>query len=241
MDFSVLISSSVVAGLVGALIALRNSERKIQVENVTGERAKWRAAMRELAADLAASAQAQNQQKVVLLSGQLELNLNPFDEEDKALVTSARNLASGEKLDEHTREFWGRMALLLKHDWDRAKREAQPWFFRRNEPHRVPYCDHLRGNSAAKPSVTSWRKQAALVWNFITLSISAGIIFFLVAGLAEPFQQLVKIFNDSTTEKPMGAWFQFIGWSVLCGSMWSAAYLWFKGSEKKFLEIWFDK
>lgn len=241
MDFAAFISSSVVAGLIGALVAVRNSERKIQVENVTAERAKWRTVMRTLAADLTVAAQINDQQKVALLCGQLELNLNPFDREDQALVVTAKRLSDSDKVTDHLKEFGVRMALLLKHDWDRAKREAQPWFYRGNEPRRVPYCEYLCGMSVAPSSAPLSRKRGALVWYFMMLSFSAGIIFFLATGLVDPFQKWVKIFNDPAIEKSIGAWVQFAAWSVFCGSMWSAAYLWFKGSEKKLLENWFSK
>jgi hypothetical protein len=241
VDFSVFLSSSAVAGLVAALVAVRNSERKIQVENVTGERAKWRGAMRKLAESLLEAAHAGNQQDVSLHCSQLALNLNPFDAEDKVLVIAAKQLASAENREAQAEEFTTRMALLLKHDWDRAKREAQPWFYRGKEPRRVPYCEYACNKSAAISPATAPRKRGSLALYFLTLSFSAGIIFFLAVGLTEPFHELVKIFNDPTIEKPIGAWAQFVSWSVLCGSIWSAAYLWFKGSEKKFLEIWFGK
>ena len=133
--------------------------------------------MRSLAADLTEAAQAKDQQRVALLCSQLELNLNPFDREDQALVIAARILSDPVKLDDHTREFGVRMTLLLKHDWDRAKREAQPWFFRGNEPRRVPYCEHLCGKPAATSSATVAGKNGILVWYFTTLSFSSGIIF----------------------------------------------------------------
>ncbi|OWG18395.1 hypothetical protein KDK82_1874 [Delftia sp. K82] len=133
------------------------------------------------------------------------------------------------------------MALLLKHDWDRAKREAQPWFYRGNEPLRVPYCEYLFGMSIAPATAPLWRKRRTLVWYFMTLLFSAGIIFFLATGLVDPFQKWIKVFNDPVVEKPIGAWVQFAVLSVFYGSIWSAAYLWFKDSEKKFLENWSSK
>ena len=86
MDFSTVLSSTVVAGLVAALVSLRSSERKIHVENVTQERAKWRKAMRELANALIKAAREGNTRDIELQCAQLVLNVNPFDAEDKALV-----------------------------------------------------------------------------------------------------------------------------------------------------------
>lgn len=240
MEFSTVLSSTVLAGLVAALVSLRSSERKIHVENVTQERAKWRGVMRALGDALIKAAREGDTKKVERLCAQLALNVNPFDAEDKALVEIAKKFSEATDLDGHFVEFTDRMALLLKHDWERAKREAHPWFFRGGEPRRVPYCEFKAAVCAPiavrKPKSSWW-----LVAYFGMLAFSAGIMFFLAAGLTEPFQELLKIFNDAKVEKSAGAWIQFVFWSVLCGSIWSAAYLWFKGSEKKFLDIWFSK
>jgi hypothetical protein len=240
LDFSTVLSSTVVAGLVAALVSLRSSERKIHVENVTQERAKWRKAMRELANALIKAAREGNTRDIELQCAQLVLNVNPFDAEDKALVEAARKLSGATELDGCVSELTDRMALLLKHDWERAKREAHPWLFRGDEPRRIPYSEYKASTqtpTVVKKTKSSWWLAAY----FGTLAFSAGIMFFLAVGLTEPFHELVKIFNDAKTEKPVAAWFQFVYWSVLCGSIWSAAYLWFKGSEKKFLDIWFSK
>ncbi len=42
MTFTELFSSAVLSAMVAALVTLRSSERKIEIENVTQERAKWR-------------------------------------------------------------------------------------------------------------------------------------------------------------------------------------------------------
>lgn len=80
-----------------------------------------------------------------------------------------------------------------------------------------------------------------LLYYFVTLGFSAAIMYFLVVGLNEPFHTLIKEFNDPTKEKSFSAWAEFLSWSLFYGSIWSAAYLWFKGSEKKFLDRWFSK
>lgn len=241
MDPTIILSSTVVAALVVALVSFRTNERKLHVENVTQERAKWRSAMRDLTDAIIKAARAKDCQRVTLYCVQLTLIVNPFDAEDKALTQAAEQLATAEDKDALVREFTDRMALLLKHDWEHAKREARPWFFRGKVPRRVPYSEFKSSESLAQLPATLRRRPLALVAYFAALSLSAGIIFFLAVGLTEPFQKLVRIFNDPNVDKPVGAWLQFVYWSVVCGSMWSAAYLWFKGSEKKFLELWFAK
>jgi len=197
--------------------------------------------MRELSNAIIKAAQAGSSQEVLSCRAQLALNVNPFDVEDSALVQSAENLAVLTDAGNQVQEFTDRMALLLKHDWERAKREAHPWFFRGSEPKRVPYCEY----KCAAPAILSIVSKSSRAWtllaSFGALSFSAGIIFFLAAGLTEPFQNLVKLFNDPKIDKSTRDWAGFVFLSVVCGSMWSAAYLWFKGSEKRFLEIFFSK
>lgn len=242
MDYlPVFLSSSVVAGLVAALISLRTSERRLQIENITKERAKWRKAMRDLADAIIKSATAKDSSQVHSLSGQLSLNLNPFDDEDTQLIRVARSLEGKDDISESIQEFVDRMSILLKHDWDRAKREAKPWFFRGSEPRRVPY-NEFRLNMKSSPSAqTTSQRNLTLIGYVAMLMISAAILFFLAAGLVEPFKKLALYFNDPRTEKPVAGWLQFLLMSGLVGSVWVWAHLWFKGCEKKFLEVWFSK
>lgn len=47
------LGSALIAGLVSAFISLRISERRIQIENITQERAKWRENIRKSAREVA--------------------------------------------------------------------------------------------------------------------------------------------------------------------------------------------
>ncbi|WP_406625930.1 hypothetical protein [Acidovorax sp. SDU_ACID1] len=85
------------------------------------------------------------------------------------------------------------------------------------------------------------KKTIPLFGYFLSTMLAAGILFFLAAGLAEPFKELVLLMNDKTTEKTTSEWLVFIILSIIAGTMWTGAWLWFKGSEKRFLEIWFSK
>jgi prolyl-tRNA synthetase len=54
------------------------------------------------------------------------LNLNPVDAEDTAILNAIDRLSQSEQLDEKLlQELSDRIALLLKHDWERAKVEAK--------------------------------------------------------------------------------------------------------------------
>lgn len=228
------------AGLVAAFVALHSSERKINMENITHERAIWRGEMRKLADAITKAARDGDANEVKRQYIQLMLNLNPFDTEDMDIVAAANGLIGSKDLDTALDELSERMALLLKHDWERAKREARPWFFRRSEPKRTLYADH-KGTTAAATIIAKRKTWGPLAMHFGGLTLSAGIMFFLAAGLSEPFRDLVVMFNDPKANKPLIDWFAFISLSVIFGSLWSGMYLWFKANEKRFLDILLSK
>lgn len=124
-----LLSSAVVSSLVAALVTLRSGERKIEIENVTQERAKWRDKVRLTALQVHQAAVAGDLLKVAELHLTFELILNPNDGEDNQLLGCIKKLEGGDAPQSHLPEFSKRVALLLKHDWDRAKLEAKPWPF----------------------------------------------------------------------------------------------------------------
>lgn len=241
MDLPTFLSSTVVAGLVAALVSLRTNERNIRITNVTQERAKWRKEIRELADEILKAGRAKDDVKLKLLCAQLSLNLNPFDSEDKSIVEAASRLTAADISEPKIVEFVDRVALLLKHDWDRAKYEAEPWYSQSREPDRVSYCEFKRAAPIPQKPQRSFKHRIRLLYYFVTLGFSAAIMYFLVVGLNEPFHTMIKEFNDSTKEKSFSAWAEFLSWSLFYGSIWSSAYLWFKGSEKKFLDRWFSK
>ena len=241
MDFTVLLTSTVVSALVAALVTLRSSERKIQVENITQERAKWRKSMRELADELVKAAKSNDKVKTECVSAQLVLNLNPFDEQDLQLACAARNLSGEDDINVRIEEFVTRLSLLLKHDWDRAKRESMPWFHRGTSTRRVPYSELICKTQRNNGNYDLKRQRGNLVVYFGMLTLSAALLFFLAVGLTEPFKMLVVYFNDPKPAKPFAEWIVFLLLSGMVGFVWAGAYLWFKGCEKKFLEIWFAK
>ena len=52
-----------------------------------------------------------------------QMILNPKDKEDEGIIDCIRVPSCGEELNK-AEEFSERVSLLLKHDWERAKREA---------------------------------------------------------------------------------------------------------------------
>lgn len=141
MNYELLLTSAVVSALVSGFVSLRASERKIQIENITQERAKWREKIRLNAEKVhqAAGIKSAEDRKIPLSELRLvfELLLNPTDPEDVAIIRCIEGLSNCTEPDKRLPEFSRRVAYLLKHDWERAKKEAKPWWWRPfNKPRR---------------------------------------------------------------------------------------------------------
>ncbi len=120
----IILTSTVLAAIVSGLVALLASERRIAAENVIQERMKWRDKIRDLASCVHKELVRVEIDAVKLteLRAKLTLHLNPHDKKDQQIL---RLIASDGIC--RADEFTQRVALLLKHDWERAKREASLW------------------------------------------------------------------------------------------------------------------
>jgi hypothetical protein len=142
------IAATVLAGAVGgflaALVTLFGrffAERlRIAEENVTKERAKWRDSVRRLVLTAVTTS---DQAKLAQAWVGLALRMNPAESEhrdDRELVARVRslcdpNLADRERVKERIVAL---AAHILKHDWERAKWEANHWFWQ-DEPQQTRY------------------------------------------------------------------------------------------------------
>jgi hypothetical protein len=119
-----LLASGFVAAVVAGVVALLNSERQLAAENVIRERKDWREKIRKLAAKVyhAFISGESDENKFRVLRAKLALRLNPHDAEDQKILelVAPGNAARAD-------EFNQRVSLLLKHDWERAKRDASLW------------------------------------------------------------------------------------------------------------------
>lgn len=143
MDLAPFLSSAVVAALVAALVSLRTAERRIQIENITQERAKWRDKIRHNALLVHRAAIANETALLFELQLIFALLLNPHDAEDIAILGALKDIHSAQDAASALPEFTARIAYLLKHDWERAKAEAKPWWSRPNPPERTSYKQTL--------------------------------------------------------------------------------------------------
>jgi len=90
MDWATVVTTAATSGVISAVVtgffARRTSERTIQIENITRERAKWRDKIRELALAVHKAARERNAASLSELRLCLSLNLNPTDTEDAGIL-----------------------------------------------------------------------------------------------------------------------------------------------------------
>lgn len=127
------VSLTAVGGWFASFIAFRKDERAVQLEQVTSERTKWRDNMRKLCEEIAI-AHVENRAsaiptKVASLRARLATSINPKDKiYDGTILTHYDLLFSGKTDDLEV--FVHRIALLLKHDWERVKWECTPIYIK---------------------------------------------------------------------------------------------------------------
>lgn len=153
MDIATVLSSGVVAGLIAGLVTLRTSERIIAIENITKQREVWRDKVRSKSLDVTNAIESKNISKLCGLYTEFSHLLNPEDAEDIAILKLLFIFKSGNFEECLHIEFTERVSLLLKHDWERAKREAKTWFFFTKEPERVKYNDFEHQREAANKQI----------------------------------------------------------------------------------------
>jgi len=115
-----------IGGLVAAYVTFWNAERKITVDNITKERAKWREKIRELALEVHKAIESEDALKLSELKNQFRLHLNPTDEKDNNIL-GLIGLSEKDK-NKQAEQFSICVSYLLKHDWERAKLESKPIF-----------------------------------------------------------------------------------------------------------------
>ena len=127
------LSIAVVGGWVASFIGFRKDERSVQLNQITEERKKWRDNMRKLSAEISAlyieNKTTPSPREVAALRATLATSINPKDlKNDGAILSHYDRLFSAESDDLSV--FNHRIALLLKHDWERVKWECMPLYLK---------------------------------------------------------------------------------------------------------------
>jgi hypothetical protein len=141
MDFGMVLGSGVVAGLVAGLVTLRASERKIAMEHITKQREIWRNRIRTKSLNVTTSIENKSISRLSELYTEFFHLLNPTDQMDIEILNLLKEFKENKLEEEKHIQFIKRISLLLKHDWQRAKREAKPWFFL-TKIKRIPYEEY---------------------------------------------------------------------------------------------------
>lgn len=145
--------ATILVAFITAWFSVSINNKKIEIENVTQERAKWREEIRRLSAEVSEvmlSGKDENNQLANLRS-KFMLRLNPIDKLDTEII---QLIKIGDKnLEENEHEFTIKVAALLKHDWERAKFEAKPWYRKCGEqiPTRDSFINQQYGKNQKNP------------------------------------------------------------------------------------------
>ncbi|WP_242096729.1 hypothetical protein [Sphingomonas sp. CROZ-RG-20F-R02-07] len=131
-------TATLLAGLLGGVIAagitlagvLITNRWRLAEENVIKQRAEWRGAVRLLISE---AVNIENEKDARRIWAEIALRMNPDEDpkkDDAELVALVRDLSREENRTDDRRERIVNLAAhILKHDWTRAKWEAQGWFW----------------------------------------------------------------------------------------------------------------
>jgi len=139
IDITHVAGSAFLVGLVAGLVTIRTSERKIAMEHITKQRENWRETIRTKSCAVSKAFESESTSELCGLYTEFSHLLNPEDKLDFAILSLIWDFKDKKFESAKHIEFVERIALLLKHDWERAKREAKPWFFAFTKPVRVDY------------------------------------------------------------------------------------------------------
>lgn len=145
-----LLGSGIGAALVTGWFSVRNSDKAVRVENITKERMKWRDEIRRIAEEIAEVKSSPDAAMYSKLRIELVTRLNPTDKYDKEILECFDSYCNDAENSENLIALGNRIALLLKHDWERAKWEASPANERATRPPcrcRFSYEKHFGNDS----------------------------------------------------------------------------------------------
>lgn len=129
MEITTILGSAVLAAIISAIVSRINSERIILIDNITKERKNWRETIRNKSNCVFMAYYSNDELSLKKLKSEFQLILSPFDHDDIDILDSIEDLITKcVDCDDSTfNDFNTRICLLLKHDWERAKIEANPY------------------------------------------------------------------------------------------------------------------
>lgn len=163
---------AVVTALITAALTGWRVQKNIKVENITQERKVWRDKIRELALEVHDALESKDLKKLKRLRAAFQPILNSTDSDDLEILEFFDKCEScGYASTSKQKEFTARISLLLKHDWERVKREVS--FLKKiflQEHSRYSYEQWIENPTPKRPcklSVSSY----LIILMFLLLSI----------------------------------------------------------------------
>lgn len=194
------------AAAVGALVTWLIAQRRIAVENVTAERAKWRGKIRTLALQAHDAIVHGKRADVRRLKNEFRTLLNPFNAEDRKILKCMTADGPRKNRERRAKAFAKRISLLLKHDWERAKLEAgilpSQWIL---EAERLE-LDWDKGEKGKRrlEEGLQWREKYSVRWKRILVTVGVfAALGIMVCGLQNRFG--VPMGENVTTQESPGA------------------------------------
>ncbi|MFD1171217.1 hypothetical protein [Oceanobacillus picturae] len=118
-----LISSSVISAFITSIFVKLNNDRNLQLKYITEERQKWRNQIKENVSLLVSNSY-ENDKELKRIVTFLLLSVNPNDEEDVKIINCLNNILINNNDDNEKNKLIELIQQLLKHDWERAKKES---------------------------------------------------------------------------------------------------------------------
>ncbi|HIF9116007.1 TPA: hypothetical protein ACX6O9_000584 [Photobacterium damselae] len=123
-NLGVILGSGLFGSLVTVIFNRYDSDKKIIIENITKERQKWRESIRNLVLEVNEYCNNNDFKKINSIQAQFQVLINPYDNNDKKIIELLGELQKGDNTREVLPIFNDSISKLLKHDWDRVKKEA---------------------------------------------------------------------------------------------------------------------
>jgi len=125
---TLVLGSGVLSALLTSFFGKLQNDKNIKIENITKERRDWRDKIRNLTKEVNEKFYDNKFEKIKPLISDFETRLNPIDKnnEDQKIIDILYLISKLEsQKEEKINEFNKRIALLLKHDWERVKKEVK--------------------------------------------------------------------------------------------------------------------
>lgn len=120
-DIMLFLGSGGIVAIITAFITKSIADKEHKGQHIINERKTWRNDIREKLVEIAYSKDVKEIKEFHVF---MSVRLNPLDKEDKKILSSIDKLIKFPECEITWRELEKRVAYLLKHDWDRSKKEV---------------------------------------------------------------------------------------------------------------------